>query len=197
MTKIILHGDLGKRFGYRHVRQVSSISEACRALSATLPGFRQYITGKQFKVLRGRAEIGADELNITPGNIVRIIPVIEGSGSARDRQSAGKIVLGVALIGVSGGMSLALGGLISSSTIAGYGFTMALTGVSGLISKQPESPLAGAGGSLERPADKPSFLFSGAQNTVEQGAVIPLVYGTMLTGSIIVSAGIYTEEQAT
>lgn len=196
MTKIILHGNLGDRFGRRHNIEVGTVREACRALSVMIPGFRQYVSQRKFRILRNRTELSGDDLGISAGSIIRIIPVIEGSGSPGERQSAGKVILGATLIGVSGGLSLALGGLVSATSIASYGFTLALTGVSALISKQPQSQLAGAGGSLERPADKPSFLFSGAQNTVEQGAVIPPVYGTMLTGSIIVSAGIYTEEQA-
>ena len=42
--------------------------------------------------------------------------------------------------------------------------------------------------------DPSSFNFNGLLNTINAGAAIPVVYGEVFTGSIIVSAGIDTED---
>ena len=39
-----------------------------------------------------------------------------------------------------------------------------------------------------------SFNFSGIQNTSRAGVAVPVIYGTVLTGSIVVSAGIENEQ---
>ncbi len=44
------------------------------------------------------------------------------------------------------------------------------------------------------PDQRNSFLFNGAKNVSTQGVAVPLVYGKMRTGSVVVSAGINTEE---
>ena len=44
--------------------------------------------------------------------------------------------------------------------------------------------------------DPNSFNFNGILNTVNAGSAIPVVYGEVFTGSIIVSAGIDTEDFA-
>ena len=42
--------------------------------------------------------------------------------------------------------------------------------------------------------DPSSFSFNGILNTINAGSAIPVVYGEVFTGSIIVSAGIDTED---
>ena len=69
--------------------------------------------------------------------------------------------------------------------------TTALGGLAQFLAPTPtvDSPAA------FEPADqKPSFLFNGPVNTSAQGSVIPVVYGTMLCGSVVVASGIETED---
>jgi predicted phage tail protein len=42
--------------------------------------------------------------------------------------------------------------------------------------------------------DPNSFTFNGILNTINAGVSIPVVYGEVFTGSIIVSAGLDTED---
>ena len=42
--------------------------------------------------------------------------------------------------------------------------------------------------------DPNSFTFNGILNTIRAGVSIPVVYGEVITGSVIVSAGIDTED---
>lgn len=42
---------------------------------------------------------------------------------------------------------------------------------------------------------KESFIWQGVENVTEQGRAIPLMYGTFLTGSIVVSADVLVDEE--
>ena len=48
---------------------------------------------------------------------------------------------------------------------------------------------------LEREQDpRLSFNFSGIQNTSRAGVAVPVIYGEVLTGSVVISAGIETAQ---
>ena len=48
---------------------------------------------------------------------------------------------------------------------------------------------------LDKESDDPSsFTFNGVQNTVRAGVPIPVVYGEIFTGSLVVSGGIDTDD---
>ena len=55
-------------------------------------------------------------------------------------------------------------------------------------------PVPKVSGPQERPENKPSYLFNGAVNTTEQGQPIPLLYGELIVGSAVVSAGLTDKE---
>lgn len=65
---------------------------------------------------------------------------------------------------------------------------VALSYVANALAPSPDT----SGGN---PTDaRPSFLFNGAVNVVEQGYPVPLVYGTHMTGSVVVSVGVDVAE---
>lgn len=72
-------------------------------------------------------------------------------------------------------------------------FNIAVGFVVGAIT-QALSPSPDASSGSERPDERASFIFNGPVNTTVQGGAVPLVYGRVLTGSTVMSAGIYVEE---
>ena len=79
----------------------------------------------------------------------------------------------------SGAFSLAAGA-------GNFGVYLALSGAAEMISPTPTPDSA---------SDDPnSFTFNGILNTIRAGVAIPVVYGEIFTGSIVVSAGIDTED---
>lgn len=107
--------------------------------------------------------------------------------------------MAAAIVSSGGGASLAAGEMgkfgaamaeasalgASYGSIAMFGLTMALTGVSQMLSPQPKA---------STPADaNPSYLFSGPANAVEQGGPVPLIYGRMRVGSTVISSAIDNE----
>src|SRR5207248_1774932 len=81
-------------------------------------------------------------------------------------------------------------GLTYGSVIL-LGASMILSGVAGLLA-QPPTPDAPT--DMAAPADRPSFLFNGVTNNSQQGGPVPLVFGTHLTGSVVVNAGLNAED---
>lgn len=187
MKEIHLHGSLA-HFGERFALDVRDPAEAVRALGIQLPGFREAIEADSWHVIRGPLEDGdsldEDGLTVALGNQneIHILPAIEGAGDG-----AGKVIGGIALIGASfiPGLNAAV-----ATGLLGMGTSMALGGVSMMLAPSPQSNYD----ERESPAERPSFLFDGPVNTSTQGLPVPVIYGRIRTGSIVVSAGITAEE---
>lgn len=193
LRTIRLYGVLGARFGRVHTLAVSSTAEAVRALGVLLPGFRKFMlcakdSGLTFAVFNGRRNLGEDELPHPVGDAeIRIAPILIGSKSGGLFQ----VILGAALIAsafIPGLNAATFAG--ASSTLLGLGASMAIGGVVQMLSPQT-SGLASSSGD-----NGTSYYFNGPVNSAAQGDCVPLVYGRMRVGSKVISAGIYSEDQA-
>ena len=71
----------------------------------------------------------------------------------------------------------------------GIGASLALSGVSEMLFPLPK-PVDFS--SEQDP--RLSFQFSGIQNTSRAGTPVPIVYGEIFTGSVVISAGVDTEQ---
>jgi len=129
---------------------------------------------------------------------IKFVPVISGSGG-----NLGKILLGGALIAMSfgvgglftsplafggGGIGFASAGLGAKAAF-GIGAGLVLSGVSGMLFPVPKMPEFS---SEQDP--RLSFSFSGTQQTGRAGTPVPVVYGEIVTGSVVISGGIDTEQ---
>lgn len=202
MNTVILHGCLAEQFGERHRYQVDTPAEAVRALIANKKGFKDAIYNLELRLIRSKEgvdhgiDLDTDTLRLGMSNsTLHIIPLIGGAKS-EDGGGVGKAVLGVVLIAAviitAGGASpfaaAAWGAGGAYAGLAGNillgGFAMALGGVSMLLAPTPKP----------EEAEKGSFLFNGVTNVSAQGGPVPLVYGLMLTGSVVATLSI-TDEQ--
>ena len=150
---------------------------------------------------------------------ISITPVLAGAGGG-----FGKIALGVGLIAISFllpgaglfgttsifGVSAAQGGAVLAAigtATSAIGAALILSGTSQLLSPSI-SDAPGTFGSIEganrfasidsrnnEPADnRTSYIFNGAVNVTAQGAPVPICYGRMRVGSVVVSAGVTTTD---
>jgi predicted phage tail protein len=78
------------------------------------------------------------------------------------------------------------------TVLLGLGASLVLGGVAQLLSPVPKLPQ----GSDSPDDPRRSFSFSGIQQTSRQGVPVPVVYGEMLVGSVVISAGIDTVQVA-
>ncbi|GAB1363653.1 hypothetical protein MASR1M32_28890 [Rhodobacter sp.] len=123
MRTIHLHGSLGQEFGHKIRLAVDTVQEAIDALQANFPRFFNAIRNGHFRVVVGKTQKDGLELEeaMLPGfklgnQDLFIIPVIKGS----KRGGLGKIIAGIALIGLS-----MMGGSrrLNRSQPTGYGLT--------------------------------------------------------------------------
>lgn len=196
MKQIHLHGSLGARFGGPFSLVVRDPAEAVRALSCQLAGFRDALAVGDWHVVRGDLDAGEpveddDALHMALGHAseIHILPAGTGAGQG----GVGKALAGVALIGAAfftGG--LALGALtISSGTLGAIGAGLAVAGVSQMLATTSNTDTYDE---REKPDERPSFMFDGPVNTSTQGLPVPVVYGHLRVGSVVVSAGMTAEE---
>lgn len=183
LRQIRVYGKLAKYLGQRVFEAaVDSAAEAIRFLMANFPGLERHMMDQRYHVLVGDYDLGEDELIDPAGHqVIKIVPVITGA-------SLWKIIAGIALITASifiPGSALVFGTALKT-IVATVGVSLTLTGVAGLLTPAPKLENDAA----QDPRD--SFNFSGIQNTSRAGVPVPIVYGDMITGSVVVSTSIDT-----
>ena len=200
LKKVKLYGDLAKVTGHKEFDvAVNSTAQAVSFLINNFPELESHMSNRYYKVLINEQEIDAEELHFPVGQSeIKFVPVIQGAGG-----NLGKILLGGALIALSfsagiftnplalggeGFLGLASAGLGAKATF-GIGAALVLSGVSGMLFPVPKMPEFS---SEQDP--RLSFSFSGTQQTSRAGTPVPVVYGEIFTGSVVISGGIDTEQ---
>lgn len=192
MNEVHLHGRLKEEFGGPFRLEIRDAKEAIRALGIQLDGFIDAIKDGYWRVMRGDAELDQDSLDLGLGDEeLHIIPATQGAGG----DGGGKILAGALMIGAAfftGGLSLA-GGALTGTTMGmmagAVGAGLIIAGASMMMAPTPDT-----GDYEDKEKDTQSYLFNGPVNVNKQGVAIPLVYGEMVTGSVVVSAGIRAED---
>tara|TARA_R100000231_G_scaffold23670_2_gene22195 strand:+ start:1010 stop:1615 length:606 start_codon:yes stop_codon:yes gene_type:complete len=197
LRKIKLYGKLAEFVGHKEFKvKVENVGKAVSFLIHNFPELESYMSPKYYQVKVGSYQIDENEIHNPIGNEdIHFIPVISGAG-----KGFGKVLLGAALIGVGflapgaqfGGFGFAAktAGTFSLGAVAGnVGIALALSGVSEMLFPLPQP------GQFESTEDpRLSFSFSGIQNTSRAGTPVPIVYGEIFTGSVVISAGIDTNQ---
>lgn len=187
-----LYGRLGARFGRVFRLAVGSPAEAVRALCVQVEGFRRELAtsherGIRYACFVGRRNIGEAELELPPGrDDIRIAPVLAGAKQSGLFQT----ILGAAILAVA---YFNPGGFLTGPMVTaayGMGASMALGGVVQMLSPQQTGLSV-----RDSPDNGASYNFNGPVNTSAQGNPVPLLYGEMVVGSAVISAGIYAEDQ--
>lgn len=190
---IRLYGQLGVRFGRVHRYVVASPMHAVRALRAMVPGFERELMssrdrGVTYAVFAGKRNLSVGELAHPVGDDdIRIAPVFVGAKNAGLIQT----IAGVAIVAIasvySGGLALGAGG--TAGFFGGVGASLALGGILQMISPTQKG-LPGSSSAT----NGSSYGFDGPVNTQAQGNPVPVLYGRMLVGSAVISAGITAED---
>ena len=196
LSKVKVYGRLARFLGQRTFEaEINSPVDAIRFLTANFPDLQSHMIEQNYCVKVGDYEINDKELDIPVGQQeIKIVPVAIGARRGLGRFLLGAVLIGVAVFNPAVGMGLGGGlgfstasGAFSLAAVAGnLGVYLALSGAAEMISPTPTPDSA---------SDDPnSFTFNGILNTIRAGVAIPVVYGEIFTGSIVVSAGIDTED---
>ena len=205
LRKIRLYGHLAEHCGQKVFEAVARTpAEAIRFLLCNFPELRSIMNAGHYTVAVGRhtLELGESPQQLTyplmADDDIRIIPVVTGANILRNLAfiALGAVLIGTAL--ATGGASLSFGatgfsaaagssGTVVAAAAAGnIGIGLALTGVAGLL-----SPTIAAPDIDNDPRNNNSF--SGVQNTSREGIPVPVAYGEVIVGSVVISAGLNVE----
>jgi predicted phage tail protein len=202
LRKVKLYGELAKFVGHKEFEvQVDTVGKAVSFLIHNFPEIERYMGPKYYQVKVGNYDIDESELAYPVGQEdIHFIPAISGAG-----RGSGKILLGIALIGIAialpgaapvlgaGGFTAAGGATTGfaafSATLANVGLGLALSGVVEMLFPLPKPQEFN---SEQDP--QLSFSFGGVQNTSRAGTPVPIVYGEIFTGSVVISAAIDTNQ---
>lgn len=189
MVKVRFYGAL-KQFGEKFELDCQDTAEVLRALMTQIKGLRQVLQNGFYKVRIGSQCIDSRYLEkglyyrLKAGMTVHITPVVKGAKRAGVFQA----VLGMALVGAAillGPVGMGVMGSSAAMMLGGMGASMLLGGVAQMLTKMPS--MGGVGKEAEK---KSSTSFNGLQNMAAQGQPIPLAYGRILVGSMIISQGV-------
>lgn len=201
MKLIKLYGDLALEFGKEFKLDVKNAAEAIRALCVQLKGFREYLEkhsepGYIIKV--GKTAVALEELNYpsSASETIQIIPVVTGSSGAT------KAIIGIAILALviwnpmgwayTAATATTAGGMTVAGQIAvSIGLSLTMGGIAEMLAPTPPKMEAATA-----PEATPSYMFNGPVNTIGPGYAIPVGYGELLIGSHVISAELYSVEEA-
>ena len=196
LRKIKLHGELAEFLGQDEFEAVvKTTAEAVKFLITNFPKLEAHMADRYYQVLVDDYEIGEEDIHNPIGKSdISIVPVIAGAGGG-----VGKTLLGVAMIGLAFAMPGAVFGGTGFTAAAGFsgfqaavgnlGIALTLMGVSEMLFPLPKPQ------DFSNEEDpRISFSFSGVQNTSRAGTSHPIAYGEIVTGSVVISAGIDTNQ---
>jgi len=179
LKKIRVYGKLRQFLGKSYfIAAVKSPQQAMSFLIANFEGVQKHMNDQIYKIKMGGRVVTEEYLSMSGQGDIQIIPIAIGS-----LDNVGEIFIG--------GLAIAFGGAIPifGPLLTRYGFDLVIGGISDLLSPQ-NSTLNTSSVSDIDPAIRGSYSFSGIQNISSSGVPIPIIYGYVYSGSILISSGV-------
>ena len=181
MTDIFIGGKLGKKIGSTWKLKVSTFMELFNALECNTGIFRHYLNKNKkdkLAIFLDGDLVKADDFlyRDVKNKKIEIVPILAGAAATL----AGAIVSAIGLQGVT---AVIVQFVLTAVISAAISF-----GISYLINKTMKSDDPDA-------TNTTSFVFSSAENTAQQGQVVPVGYGRMSVGGNVVSVSLSSVEK--
>ena len=196
LRKLKLYGELAKFIGHKEFEiKVHNLPQAISFLVNNFPGVEAYMNPKLYQVRIGNYEISKDEIDYPIGQQdIHIVPVISGAGGGFGRFLTGAFLIGASFFFPGAGL---FGTTSFLGAAAGTGLGTAIgTGLSyigaGLILSGVSEMLYPTQTAQFEDSPQISFNFAGTQNTARAGTPVPIVYGEIFTGSVVISGDVDT-----
>tara|TARA_R100001443_G_scaffold79344_1_gene86498 strand:+ start:2721 stop:3554 length:834 start_codon:yes stop_codon:yes gene_type:complete len=182
LRTIKVYGNLRKFLGKSTFEAaVNSPQQAYSFLKANFEGIEKHMNNQLYKVKMGGRVITQDFVSSTGQGEIQIIPVAVGSDFVFDFfedafNFVASNIIPLVTAFVTGGTSLLL-------------TTAALTLASDLLTPDLPTNNVSSVGDTD-PSIRGSYSFSGIQNVSSSGVPIPILYGYVYSGSILISSGV-------
>jgi len=180
--KLVLYGDLAKYFGKEHTVYIRNVEDAVKYLAVNydkdfMKAFNAgyyYIRKIGKKVKKCLSE---NELKFSLGDCdLHIIPVVKGAANQKKKGWV-KVAVGT-LIAVVGAFTPFSGFAVP------MGISIALSGLVDVLTYVPQK---------KQSDDNSNSTAFSPQNVGQEGTTIPVIYGKVKVGSVVVSSGTYAE----
>jgi|TARA_R100000455_G_scaffold30871_2_gene22681 predicted phage tail protein len=193
LKKIKVYGKLRQFLGKSYfMAAVKSPQQAMSFLIANFEGIQKHMNDQIYKVKMGGRVITEEYLSMFGQGDIQIIPIATGSAPVIP------IIIGAGAIGAGAAIGTAtfLGASLISGALMAVGTSMVIGGITELIAPQKPVPNVSSVSEID-PNIRGSYSFTGIQNVSNSGVPIPIIYGRVFTGSIIISAGTDTAQIVT
>ena len=196
LKKIKVYGKLRQFLGKSYFEAaVRSPQQAMSFLMANFEGLQKHMNDQIYKIKMGGRVISEDYLSMSGQGDIQIIPIATGSGPFIP------ILLGLGTTAVASTVGAFVGGVVGSALVTTLvttalttvGTSMIIGGITDLIAPQ-NTPQNASSVSDTDPRIRGSYSFSGIQNVSSSGVPVPIIYGLVFTGSIVISAGTDTAQ---
>ena len=187
LKKIKVYGRLRKFLGQSYFEAaVASPKQAFHFLIANFPEVENHMMNQFYKIKMGGMEITEDLLNLQSDEDIQIIPIAIGAKG---------VVVGGLFTALGSGATIA--GLTIGSMVApiftAIGTNMLINEATNLLMPRQDIPTGVMADSFsQNDPTFQSFGFGSITNTSRAGVPVPIIYGQVFTGSVVISSGIDT-----
>jgi len=188
LKKIKVYGRLRKFLGQSYFEAaVASPKQAFHFLIANFPEVENHMMNQLYKIKMGGMEITEDLLNLQSDEDIQIIPIAIGAKGA----IVGGLFLGGGAVAAASSVAFISGTLATALTAIGT--NMLINEASNLLMPRQDIPSGVMADSFsQNDPTFQSFGFGSIQNVARAGVPVPIIYGEVFTGSVVISSGIDT-----
>jgi predicted phage tail protein len=183
LRKIKVYGRLAELVGW-HVNyaDVKNMKDVYKYLVCNYPEINKHLQENMYRITINNDVVKTEEdLLVQSEGEIRIIPVVSG---AWFWVAAAFFGAGAAATAIGGAVFAAIG-----SVLTAIGTSMAISGVTNMLFPQQQPNIGDVNTGLSETDARVNYSFNGIQNVSRSGVCIPLIYGEVFTGSIVVSSG--------
>ena len=192
LKKIKVYGRLRKFLGQSYFEAaVASPKQAFHFLIANFPEVENHMMNQIYKIKMGGMDITEDLLNLQSDEDIQIIPIAIG---AKGVVLGGLLTAGgaAAAAATTGFFATAIGG-IAATALTTIGTNMLINEATNLLMPRQDVPSGVMADSFsQNDPTFQSFGFGSIQNVARAGVPVPIIYGEVFTGSVVISSGIDT-----
>ena len=183
LRKIKVYGRLAELVGW-HVSyaDVKNMKDVYKYLVCNYPEIEPHLKQNMYRITINNDVVKTkDDLLVHSEGEIRMIPIVSGAW------------FWIAAAFIGGGAAAAASSIAIVATLGSVllttGISMAVSGVTNMLFPQQQPTVGDVPNGISETDSRVNYSFSGIQNVSRSGVCIPLIFGEVYTGSIVVSSG--------